>query len=209
MISSREALDRLQEGNRRFVGDARNPDSGVGRERRDRLISGQQPFAIILGCSDSRVPPELVFDQGLGDLFVIRVAGNVVTPVCMDSVTFAAAHLGTPLIVVMGHSRCGAVQAAVENVREKRENQPTNLPSIINPIRPLVEESMAAEPQSDFDHLVRITVRANVRSAVDQIRAGSDTLERLVRDDGLLVVGAEYSIETGVVDFIYGLDGAA
>src|SRR5271157_2642032 len=120
MISAREALDRLKEGNRRFASDLRSRDLPTGQTRRRELAAGQEPFAIILGCSDSRVPAEIVFDQGLGDLFVIRVAGNIVAPSQIGSVEFAAERFGTRLVVVLGHSSCGAIEAAIEAVVQRR-----------------------------------------------------------------------------------------
>jgi len=159
----------------------------------------QEPFAIILGCSDSRVPAELVFDQGLGDLFVIRVAGNIVAPSQIGSVEFAAERFGTRLVVVLGHSRCGAVVATLEELRRPCESQSRNLRSIVDRIRPSVE-GLAKELRTDVDACVSEAVRANVRASANQLRHGSELLEQLIEHDGLVIVGAEYSLETGVVD---------
>jgi carbonic anhydrase len=176
--------------------------------RRSDLAAGQEPFAIILGCSDSRVPAEIVFDQGLGDLFVIRVAGNIVAPSQIGSVEFAAERFGTRLVVVLGHSQCGAVLATLEELRRPTESQSRNLRSIVDRIRPSVEALLETELGHDPDALVREGVRANIRVSVDHLRHGSEVLEQLIREDGLLVVGAEYSLETGVVEFLDGVPEA-
>jgi carbonic anhydrase len=189
------------EGNRRFVAGVQSPDTLASDDRRNALTAGQEPFAIILGCSDSRVPAEMVFDQGLGDLFVIRVAGNIVAPSQVGSVEFAAERFGTRLVVVLGHSRCGAVLATLEQLQQPAGNQSRNLRSIVDRVRPSVEALMVTELRHDPDALVRHAVRANIRVAVSRLRYGSEILENLIQTDGLLVVGAEYSLETGVVDF--------
>jgi carbonic anhydrase len=194
-----EALGRLREGNRRFASGMGSVDGLSSRARRAELLTGQQPFAIVLGCSDSRVPAELVFDQGLGDLFVIRVAGNVVAPSQIGSVEFAAERFGTRLVVVLGHSQCGAVLATLEELQRPTEGQSRNLRSIVDRIRPSVEGLLATPLVKDLDTLVREAVRANVRASVNQLRHGSEILERLIEQDGLLVVGAEYSLERGTV----------
>lgn len=207
MISAREALERLRDGNRRFAAGVRSRDTLASQAHRSELAAGQEPFAIILGCSDSRVPAEIVFDQGLGDLFVIRVAGNIVAPSQIGSVEFAAERYGTRLVVVLGHSRCGAVLATLDELRRPTENQSHNLHSIVDRIRPSVEALLATELRHDSDALVRDAVRANVRVSASHLRHGSEILERLIQRDGLIVIGAEYSLETGVVDFFDG-DGA-
>jgi len=201
MTPAHEALERLRDGNRRFVHDIREPASVDRRSRRLELTDGQAPFAIVLGCSDSRVPAELVFDQGLGDLFVIRVAGNIVAPSLVGSVEFAAARFGTRLVVVLGHSQCGAVIATLEELERPQATQSPNLKSIVDRVRPAVEGLMETDLRHDRGGLLDQAVRANIRASADHLRHGSAILERLVRDDGLLVVGAEYSLETGVVDF--------
>src|SRR2546429_5436573 len=201
MVSAREAFDRLREGNLRFAANVRESDASVSHARRAELAAGQQPFAIILGCSDSRVPAEIVFDQGLGDLFVIRVAGNIVAPSQVGSVEFAAARYGTRLVVVLGHSQCGAVLATLEELQQPTDNQSRNLRSIVDRVRPSVEALLATELRHDPDALVRHAVRANIRVSANQLRHGSEVLEQLIQKEGLLVVGAEYSLETGVVDF--------
>ncbi len=208
MISAREALERLREGNRRFSSDVRSPAAVTSQTRRGELVAGQEPFAIILGCSDSRVPAEIVFDQGLGDLFVIRVAGNIVASSQVGSVEFAAARFGTRLVVVLGHSQCGAVLATLEELRRPTENQSRNLRSIVDRVRPSVEALLATELRDDPDALVRQAVRANIRASANHLRHGSEVLERMIQRDGLLVVGAEYSLEAGVVDFFDGVPEA-
>ncbi len=205
MIPAREALARLMEGNRRFAANTLDVDAKLDPVRRRALAGGQQPFAIVLGCSDSRVPAELVFDQGLGDLFVIRVAGNIVAPSQIGSIEFAADQFGTKLVVVMGHSQCGAVLATVKELTERAGNPSPNLRSIVDRIRPSVESLLSAPGSIDVDALVSRAVRANVRSAVDHLSHGSAILESLIAAGNLLVVGAEYSLETGVVDFFYGV----
>ena len=209
MISAPVALHRLREGNRRFTSNARDSGEVVTQKRLDELTRNQEPFAIILGCSDSRVPAEIVFDQGLGDLFVIRVAGNIVAPSLVGSVEFAAARFGTRLVVVLGHSQCGAVQATLEELRRPTENQSANLHAIVDRVRPAVEGLLETELANDPDALLRKAVRANIRASANHLRHGSEVLEQLIRDDGLVVVGAEYSLETGEVEFFDGIpDGA-
>jgi carbonic anhydrase len=202
--SALEALERLREGNKRFVSNVRGVDAFVSHTRRADLASGQSPFAIILGCSDSRVPAEIVFDQGLGDLFVIRVAGNIVAPSQVGSVEFAAERYDTRLVLVLGHSQCGAILACLEELQRPAENQSRNLRSIVDRVRPSVESLFATELRNDLDALVRQAVRANIRASVNHLRHGSGLLEQLIQEKGLLVVGAEYSLETGVVDFFDG-----
>jgi carbonic anhydrase len=205
MIPAREALARLREGNRRFVADVSKSDGPGIPQRRRELAAGQAPFAIMLGCSDSRVPAELVFDQGLGDLFVIRVAGNIVAPSQVGSVEFAAETYHTRLVVVMGHSECGAILATLEQLRRPTEDQSVNLRSIVDRIRPAVETLLPPEPGLSHEGLVARAVRANIRASADHLRHGSEVLEQLIRTDGLLVVGAEYSLTTGAVEFFDGV----
>ena len=201
-VSAQEALARLRAGNGRFVANASAADPFVNGSRRAQLIERQQPFAIILGCSDSRVPAELVFDQGLGDLFVIRVAGNVVAPSQVGSVEFAAARFGTRLVVVLGHSQCGVILATLEELQRPTENQSRNIRAIVNRVRPSVVSLLNTNLRNDPEQLVQQAVRANVRASVDHLRHGSDVLEQLIQNDGLVVVGAEYCLSTGVVEFL-------
>src|SRR5712675_2609564 len=201
MMSAVDALSRLREGNQRFASHAGGAPALTNDNRRFEPATGQEPFAIILGCSDSRVPAEIVFDQGLGDLFVIRVAGNIVAPSQVGSVEFSAARYFTRLVVVLGHSQCGAILATLEELLTPSENQSHNLRAIVDRVRPSVEALLQTELRHDSDALVREAVRANIRASVDHLRHGSQVLEELIQRDGLLVVGAEYSLESGVVEF--------
>ena len=205
MIPATEALQRLREGNARFVSGERTVDILTSPSRRTELASGQEPFAIILGCSDSRVPAEIVFDQGLGDLFVIRVAGNIVAPSQIGSVEFAAERFHTRLVVVLGHSQCGAIRATLEELQQPTEKQSRHMRTIVDRIRPSVEGLLSTELRHDREMLVRHSVRANVRISANHLRHGSDVLEELIARNGLVVIGAEYSLETGVVDFFDGV----
>ncbi len=201
MISASDALARLRDGNRRFVAGDMTDQALSNRERR-ALALDQFPFAIVLGCSDSRVPAELVFDQGFGDLFVIRVAGNIVAPSQVGSVEFAAAKFDTKLVVVMGHSQCGAITAAVEELLDGAKPESRNLSSIVDRVMPSVKAVIAGHGDADRMSLIREAVRANVRASVDHLRHGSALLEKLIQNDGLVIVGAKYSLQTGVVSFL-------
>jgi carbonic anhydrase len=201
MISAAEALELLREGNRRFVSEDWSTQTLPSPSRRRELTTGQAPFAIILGCSDSRVPAEIVFDQGLGDLFVIRVAGNIVAPSQIGSVEFAAERYGTRLVVVLGHSMCGAIQATLEELERPSAGRSPHLRSIVDRVRASVEELLETELRNDPQALLHHAVRANIRASAAHLRHGSETIEQLIQKEGLLVVGAEYSLETGIVDF--------
>lgn len=200
MITASEALDRLREGNQRFVSGIRNVETQLCQEKRGQLASGQQPFAIILGCSDSRVPAELVFDQGLGDLFVIRVAGNIVAPSQIGSVEFAAEQFKTRLVVVMGHTQCGAISATIEEMKRPTGEQSKNIKAIVDRIRPSVESFVHTELWQQKEALHHQATHANVRASVNQLRHGSEALEYLIEHEGLRIIGAEYSVETGIVE---------
>ena len=200
MIPASEALERLREGNRRFVSGNLNREILSSPSRRHALVKDQQPYAIILGCSDSRVPAELVFDQGLGHLFVIRVAGNVVAPSQIGSIEYAAERCGSRLVVVLGHSNCGAVEATLEELQQPSENRSPNLRSIVGRIRPSVEDLLDEGGEISQQTMER-AVRANIDASVEQLRHGSEILEQLLQDDGLLIVGAQYCLEQGVVEF--------
>ena len=201
MISATEALERLRAGNSRFVSGGQLMESLANPLRRNELTTGQEPFAVILGCSDSRVPVEIIFDFSLGHLFVIRVAGNVVAPSQIGSIEFAAEQFGTRLVVVMGHDDCGAVSTTISELKRPTESRSPNLSAIVDRIRPAVEPLMATETEMKDAALLDQAIRANIRASVNHLRHGSEILETLVRDDGLLVVGAEYSLETGTVEF--------
>lgn len=200
MISAQQALQRLREGNQRFVANLSSHETLLHPQQFD-LAQEQNPCAIILGCSDARVPAEIVFDQGLGDLFVIRVAGNIVAPSQVGSVEFAASRYGTPLVVVLGHTQCGAIKATVEELQRPEENQSRNLRSIVDRVRPAVEGLLKTELKDDIPTLLKHAVRSNVSVSVNHLRYGSAVLESLIRNKGLRIVGAEYAIETGVVEF--------
>lgn len=202
MIPAAEALQRLKQGNDRFVAGEIDPASHSHSDRREALSDGQQPFAIVLGCSDSRVPVEVVFDQGLGELFVIRVAGNIAARSQIGSVEYAAQVLGARLVVVLGHSSCGAVSAAIEELRKPSVEQSENLQFIVGRIRPAVESVVAEGYEHDPDSLVSAIVRENVRATARSLQEGSPIIDGLVSDGGLVIVGAEYSLRTGKVEFL-------
>jgi carbonic anhydrase len=201
MIAANDALERLKQGNARFAANVRDMSALASKSRRHDLLDGQEPFAIVLGCSDSRVPAELVFDQGLGDLFVIRVAGNIVAPSLIGSVEFSARLHNVKLVVVLGHTQCGAINATVDELEQPSSERSPNLAAIVNRIRPSVTTLVDAGLGGDREALVHHATRANVRASVSQLRTGSVILEDLIAHEGLQVVGAEYSLETGVVDF--------
>lgn len=202
MLDAIDALKQLQQGNQRFV----SGDGGdKGTLAHNDLTSGQEPFAIILGCSDSRVPAEIVFDQGLGDLFVIRVAGNIVAPSQIGSVEFAAAQFKTRLVVVLGHSLCGAICATIEEMKNPSDKKSLNISAIVDRIQPSIEPFRSTEVWNNRDVLVQESMRANVRASVNHLRHGSAILEELISNEGLLIVGAEYCLQTGEVTFFDGL----
>lgn len=204
MLSALEALSRLREGNKRFADGVTGEHELSSKARREALIDGQAPFAIVLGCSDSRVPAEIIFDQGIGDLFVIRVAGNIVAPSQVGSVEFAAEQFGTRLVVVMGHSNCGAISATLDELESPETTRSPNLRRIVEFVRPSVETLFETDLRNDRAALMKHSVRSNVRASAKHLRHGSSILENLIEKDGLLVVGAEYSLETGLVDFFDG-----
>jgi len=205
VLPARDALQRLRDGNGRFVSGLRSLDTMMSHLRRSTFVAGQAPFAVVLGCSDSRVPVEMVFDQGLGDLFVIRVAGNIVAPSQIGSVEFAAERFRTRLVVVLGHTHCGAIEATLDELQQPGERQSRNLASIVGRVKPAVEGLLDTALRNDRAALAREAGRANVRAAAQGLRHGSPILERLIEADGLLVVGAEYALETGDVDFFDGV----
>lgn len=207
MTTPTDALNALREGNRRFVAGEIDAESIARRAHQAGMSGGQNPFAIILACSDSRVPVELVFDQGFGDLFVIRVAGNVVAPSQVGSIEFAASQFGTQLVVVLGHSNCGAVVAALKELSMEQTLRSPNLRAIVDRVRPAIEPVIAANADSDDDELTAAAVRANILASVERLSHGSLILEQLINSGDLVVVGAEYSIETGNVEFFDGNQG--
>jgi carbonic anhydrase len=199
-VPAAEALARLRDGNRRYAQNVRSVDSLVSHSRRD--LSQQLPFAVVLGCSDSRAPAEIVFDQGLGDLFVIRVAGNIVAPSQIGSVEFAIERFGTRLVVVMGHTRCGAIDATLEAIVGAQAPTSRSMGSIVNRVRPAIEGLVHTSLAQDRERLCREAMRANVRASVNHLRHGSEIIERLALQEGLLVVGAELDLQTGEVVFL-------
>lgn len=201
IVSPLEALRRLIAGNARYASDTRSIQALASHLSREDLLAGQRPFAIILACSDSRAPAEVLFDQGIGDLFVIRVAGNIVAPSIVGSAEFAAARFGTRLLVVMGHTSCGAVRATLDVLRGESEVGSDNLRDIVERIRPTAQTVLDAAVGRSHDEQLAEAVRANVRTSVDHLRHGSRILEDLVRDGQLAIVGATYDIGSGRVEF--------
>lgn len=200
MLSADEALSRLQQGNATFVA-CDHAVLEIDTRRRGELVEQQDPFAIILGCSDARVPAELIFNQGLGELFVIRVAGNIVAPSQIGSIEYAVEQFGTRLVVVLGHSRCGAVAASLQQLQTPSKQRSPNLHSIVSRISPALEPLLAEATPASADQLLAVAVRANVRASVQQLRQGSAILEPLLSTASLKIVGAEYDLDTGAIDF--------
>ena len=200
MLTAQEAMTRLQEGNKRFV-EGKSTYNTNDTRRRNELVDGQTPFAIILGCSDSRVPAEIVFDQGLGDLFVIRIAGNIVAPSQIGSIEFTVETFQTPLVVVLGHTRCGAVAATLNQIRQPQASRSQHLRSIVERIRPAVEPLSEIRTDLTPEQLLERAIRSNIRMSVNQLRHGSSFLEEIHDSGSLWIVGAEYSLESGEVDF--------
>lgn len=202
MTTPYDALAELREGNRRFVAGDMHSASRAGFPHQGAMTDGQNPFAVVLACADSRVPVEFVFDQGFGDLFVIRIAGNVVAPSQIGSVEFAANQFGTRLVVVLGHSNCGAVVAALQELSLQQTNRSPNLRAIVDRVKPSIEHLLKTREHADDDALTAAAVRANIRASVEQLSHGSRILEQLVGSGDLLIVGAEYCLETGKVEFL-------
>jgi carbonic anhydrase len=201
MVTVDEAIKRLKEGNERFVSGVRSMEMILNQQQRSHLVKGQEPFAIILGCSDSRVPAELVFDQGLGDLFVIRIAGNIVAPSQIGSVEFAIAKFQTPLVVVLGHSNCGAVCATIDALKGESEAPSSNELSIVNRIRPVVEPLLETELRHNTEKLIDAAIRSNIRYSVNQLRHGSERIETYTQQGRVRIIGAEYCLDKGKVQF--------
>jgi carbonic anhydrase len=191
VVSADQALARLTEGNSRYSRHKeQHPDESLAR-RKD-LENGQHPFAVILSCSDSRVPPELVFDQGLGDLFVIRVAGNIASDDVLGSIEYAVEHLHTKLILVLGHEKCGAVSAAVEG-----SDASGHLKFVLSAIQPSVEETMHVPGDK-----IHNCVIANARRATRQIRESEPVLKELISKEGVKVLAASYALDSGKVTLL-------
>lgn len=199
MTTGTEALEMLGAGNQRFVAGTPQKTLHIDPQHRNELVGGQKPMAMVLACSDSRVPVEIIFDQGLGDLFVIRVAGNIAAPSQIGSIEFAAEHFGTQLVVVLGHSRCGAVAATLEAFKHPTEKGSENLLSIVKRIRPALEPLLESEPPPP--DLLQQAVRANICASARLLRQDSPLIEEFVQQGKLQIVGAEYSLESGVVAF--------
>jgi carbonic anhydrase len=190
-VAPGDALQRLKAGNQRFVaGKLQHPNQSP--KRRTELATGQRPFAIVLGCADSRTSPEVLFDQGLGDLFVVRVAGNVIDDHALASIEYAVEHLGARLIVVLGHQRCGAVQAAKETLDSKAE-APAHINSLVTAIRPAVEATRGADVES--------TIKANIENVVQSLRSSEPVLKKEVESGAVTVLGGYYYLDTGAVSF--------
>lgn len=206
-VTASEALRRLQEGNRQFVAGQYNAAEHVAGLKWTPENAAQTPFAVVLGCSDSRVPVEIVFNQGFGDLFVIRVAGNIVAPSQVGSIEFAAEKFGTALVVVLGHTHCGAIDATLDALTNPGGTASRNLRSIVDRIRPSVQGLLATGLQHDHALLKQAAVRTNISVSASFLRHGSQLIEQLIEQGRLLVVGAEYSLETGMVDFFDGVPG--
>jgi carbonic anhydrase len=207
-MDAQEALTKLRQGNGRFIGNVRGAEPVLSQVRRADFVHGQNPFAVVLGCSDSRVPAEIVFDQGLGDLFVIRVAGNVVAPSQVGSVEFAVERFATPLVVVLGHTFCGGVGATLDVLQGRAGPGSRGLMAIVDRIRPAIEPLLQTELATQPDALMRVATRANVRASANQLRHGSEIIERMIADRGLAVVGGVYDLATGEVDFFDGVPGS-
>jgi len=199
---TQSALIRLQEGNKRFVDGVPINTGQQSALRRAALVNGQAPFATILGCSDSRVPAEFVFDQDIGDLFVIRIAGNVVAASQIGSIEFAYEAFGTPLVVVMGHTQCGAITATINELQRPAETRSKHLQSIVNRIRPCIAELVETDLKNDPKRLAAAAGRANVRASVGHLLHSSTLIEQALAEGKLHIVGAEYDLETGIVHFL-------
>lgn len=197
------ALQRLAEGNRRFLQHGAAAGSRVFRA--ELAEEAQRPFAIVLGCSDSRTPVEILFDEGFGDLFVVRIAGNVVAPSVVGSIEFAASQFGTRLVVVLGHTRCGAIAASVRSIQSNHGPESKNIAAITGRIAPHIEGLVRGVEPAEVVGLMREAMRVNVRASVDHLRHGSQLLEELVLSDRVAIVGAEYELETGRVHFFEGV----
>lgn len=200
MITAKDALELLRDGNLRFA-NSHSEQADRDEERRRELAGGQEPFAVIVGCSDSRVPAEIIFDQGLGDLFVIRVAGNIMQPSQIGSVEFACSEFGTRLVVVLGHSNCGAIRTTLRALTSPQESQSRNIEAIVELIRPTIEHVLQSGDADDHEEVVERAVRENIRASAARLRTGSDLIRTFEREKGLMIIPAEYSLETGLVEF--------
>ena len=202
MITATAAVTKLREGNARFVSEHCEHSAHIGKMRRSSLLESQEPFAIILGCSDSRVPSEIIFDQGLGDLFVVRVAGNIVAPSQLGSIEFAVSHFDTPLVVVLGHTCCSAIVATLNEIQSPAQPpQSPHIDSILGRIRPALEPLCYRQPRLGSEALLQEAIRANVNATVDQLPRNSSLLQDRIEEGKLLIVGAQYHLDSGEVEF--------
>lgn len=208
MISAPEALEQLRAGNRRFVAGRGEAYQPINQTRPGDLVDGQSPIAVVLGCSDSRVPVEAVFDQGLGKLFVIRVAGHIAGSSQVGSVEYAVQQLGTRLVVVLGHTHCGAVRAAVEAAAAQPgdDGLSPHLRGIVREIQPCVE-SMRAVGAQGVEALAQRVGRAHVRAVAQRLQTQSPVIQRLMQAHGLVVAGAQYALHSGEVEFLKPIAG--
>ena len=198
-LDADQALARLREGNRRFVDHVISLEALLSHARRDEHARAQRPFAVVLGCSDSRAPAEFVFDQGLGDLFVIRVAGNIAAPSQVSSIEFAVEQFQTKLVVVLGHSNCGAVRATLAHCMAPAETSPA-LHAIVDRIAPGIAPVLAGSG-GEADACMPQAIRANVMATIGNLRSQSDYLRYAELQGGLRIVGADYDLGNGFVDF--------
>lgn len=196
-----DALQKLIDGNLRYTHAKSDATDRISSAKHHKVILEQEPFAVILGCSDSRVPAELVFDQGIGDLFVVRVAGNIATPSQIGSIEFACQHFNTQLVVVLGHTRCGAVSATLDSLNNDAEGISENLAAIVDSVKTTAVRVVAENSSASKEELLSKATEANIEQSVRQLEQSSDILRSLIGSEQLKIVGAEYSIETGQVNF--------
>lgn len=201
IVSPQEALQLLKEGNQRFVTMHRLADPGVNPEIRGLLTQGQHPYATILCCSDSRVPPELIFDEGLGHLFIVRVAGNVLDPVTLGSIEYATLHSTSRLILVMGHQSCGAVTATAQIMGQDQSSETSDIMDLVDRIVPAVQKAINEVGEDDEDRLIESAIRVNVQLVSKQITQRSAALRQMVQEGEVQIVGGYYSLDTGEVEF--------
>lgn len=195
-ITAEQAVQKLLDGNARFVsGNVEHPNQSA--ERRAEVVSGQHPFAIVVGCSDSRVPPEIIFDQGIGDIFVVRTAGQVMDDAALGSIEYGAEHLGIPLVVVLGHDSCGAVKATVEG-----GEAPGHIASLVEAIQPAVDEAAKGMSETNEEELLNASIDINVKNIVEQLETSEPILSELVEEGELTIVGARYHLDSGEVEIL-------
>lgn len=197
-VTADEALAKLVEGNKRYVAGSMCVQSECTTARRTELAKGQKPYAIILCCSDSRVPPEIVFDKAMGEIFVVRVAGNVPDPVVLGSIEYAAEHIGSPLLMVLGHERCGAVKATVEAVHAKAKAE-GNLGTIVTAVTPAAKKAIASGKGKSPDQVVEAAVDGNTQLVRENLTKRSRVIAKLVKEGKLRIVAAKYDLDDGTV----------